>query len=71
MKWVRSSSASGVSLVKKSKIPSMIQEALVSPGWTRALKMTIGLSFNGRLLDNGLVGIRLGLGLEVTDMSGT
>ena len=73
IKWVRSSSASGVSLVKKSKIPSMIHEALVSPGWTRALKTMIGLSPKGRFCDNGfMLAIMVGfLGFEVTDMRGT
>ena len=61
--------------VKKSKIPSIIQDELVSPGWTRPVRTTIGLSHIGMLgLDNGLMewSIRLpGLGLDVIVTKGT
>ena len=35
----RSAAATALSLVKKSSMPCIIQEALLSPGCTRALKM--------------------------------
>ena len=61
--------------VKKSKIPSIIQDELVSPGWTRPVSTTMGLSHIGMLgLDKGRMewSTRLpGLGLDVIVTKGT
>ena len=55
-------------------MPSIIQEELVSPGWTLPVSMTMGLSHNGMFgLDKGLMewSETFCLGLEVIVTIGT
>ncbi len=41
---LNSTALMSVDLHKKSSVPSMAQEAFVSPGWTRAVRKTTGLA---------------------------
>ena len=59
-----------MSPVRKSRIPSITQDALVSPGWTRPVKTIIGLSLSGMFgLDKGRARLRglLCIGYELRD----